>query len=126
MSLITGERILVLCLRDLPKLTHGNTVNRAVVHSVWPYDLGCVAARQNNLQVRDSWRFVPEGFDTLCDWARVVDNESDEGRARRVKHLVYCDQVLPGSRAGGLYTVSVVLQGFLGEHALGTLGTWRG
>ncbi len=77
--------------------------------------------------MRESWRFVPEDFDTLCDWAKVVDDDSEEGRARHLKHLVYSDEVLPGNGGDGtVYPVTVILQGFLGDHAIGLLGTWRG
>ncbi|KAL1941338.1 hypothetical protein VTO73DRAFT_7155 [Trametes versicolor] len=102
------------------------TVNRAILHSVWPNDLGRASQQTKNMQVRNSWRFVPEDFDTLCDWATIEDDEGDSTEGRSIKHLVYDSSVLPEGQVGGPFVVTVVLQGFLGESSLATLGNWRG
>ncbi|KAI9067884.1 hypothetical protein FKP32DRAFT_1609134 [Trametes sanguinea] len=102
------------------------TVNRAIVPTLWNNDLAAVASVGYDQQVRVSWRFVPETLNEMLDWATVVEDD-EEGSAGgcRLHHLVYADGVAPDGD-GGSCTVTLVLQGFLGAHAVGVLGNWRG
>ncbi|KAH9855229.1 hypothetical protein C2E23DRAFT_725049, partial [Lenzites betulinus] len=103
-----------------------SVVNCAILPSLWPNGLGRVSPRLRDLQVRDSWRFVPEEYDDLYDWATVIDDEAESADGCLVKHLVYDHTMLPQGGGDALYEVTVLLQGFMGDHALGVLGNWRG
>ncbi|EIW62573.1 uncharacterized protein TRAVEDRAFT_42931 [Trametes versicolor FP-101664 SS1] len=102
------------------------TVNRAIVPAVWPNNLGCATSGGFDLQVRESWQFVPATFDEMCDWATVVDDDNDDNATMsRVKHLVYTDETLaPDGK--DLWTVNIILQGFVAACSLSMFGNWKG
>ncbi|KAI9067025.1 hypothetical protein FKP32DRAFT_1564574 [Trametes sanguinea] len=101
-------------------------VNRAIVPTLWGGQLGTQLGRIYDQQVRSSWRFVPECLNDMLDWAVVVvDEEERETSGTCLYHLVYADGVMP-DEGSGQCTTTLVLQGFLGAHALGILGNWRG
>ncbi|KAH9848186.1 hypothetical protein C2E23DRAFT_740110, partial [Lenzites betulinus] len=102
------------------------SVNRAVLMSAWPNNLGRAAGRNGDHQVRSSWRFIPEDRDELYDWATVVDDDAETLDGRVFKRLVYDASVLPADAEDGLFEVTLLLQGFMREHALSVLGNWSG
>ncbi|OSD03119.1 hypothetical protein PYCCODRAFT_1424988 [Trametes coccinea BRFM310] len=101
------------------------THNRAIVPAIWPGDLGRPNTSAFTLQVTDDWRYIPETFDGICDWATVTseDDESHEYTERR--HLVYLSSVLPESLQNTMFHVTIVLQGFLGDFNISVLGNWK-
>ncbi|KAI0335954.1 hypothetical protein GY45DRAFT_1235425, partial [Cubamyces sp. BRFM 1775] len=91
---------------------------------LWPTKIAEVVSKGYDQQVREGWQFIPETFDRLCDWAAVVSDES-VGKHVGLRHLVY-DAAVMKDDDGGLCTVTIVLQGFLGKCALSALGNWKG
>ncbi|KAI9059621.1 hypothetical protein FKP32DRAFT_1579542 [Trametes sanguinea] len=103
-----------------------NVDKRAIVPTIWPGGLGRVDTSTFDPQVRDDWRYVPETYEGICDWATVTkeDDESDDFHPLR-RHLVYSQSVLPDEKRGGNFFVTLVLQGFLGDFNISVLGNWR-
>ncbi|KAI9064827.1 hypothetical protein FKP32DRAFT_1533715, partial [Trametes sanguinea] len=102
------------------------SANRAIVPILWGDRLGPIVSQGYDCQVRTDWRFIPESLNDLIDWANVVEeDEGHDGAAHRLYHLVYAVPVGDDGDSGDC-TVTLVLQGFLGAHALGVLGNWRG
>ncbi|KAI0657846.1 hypothetical protein C8Q70DRAFT_1055606 [Cubamyces menziesii] len=102
------------------------TYKRAIVPTLWPAGLGRVESGGFELQVSSDWRFIPETFDEVCDWATVVAHQDeDDNRRRGNYHIVYQPTVLPQDKHTKQIEVTVVLQGFLGDCNIGMLGNWN-
>ncbi|OSC97377.1 hypothetical protein PYCCODRAFT_1471895 [Trametes coccinea BRFM310] len=100
------------------------TVNHAIVPTLWPKGLVGLASFGLDLQVREDWRFVPDSVDKMYDWAVVSGNLGNDSAAfGRTKHLVYKS---PDIGEGQECTVTLLVQGFVRECALGPLGNWTG
>ncbi|KAL1940514.1 hypothetical protein VTO73DRAFT_7949 [Trametes versicolor] len=101
------------------------THNRAIVPTVWPGGLGRPDTSRFDLQVKDNWQYVPETFEGVCDWA-AIGQEDDEGGHQQWgrRDLVYAARMLPEASRGTLFTVTLVLQGFLGRFNVSVLGNW--
>ena len=100
-------------------------MNRAIVPASWPGNLGRVESCGFDRQVSDDWRYVPETYEGICDWATVVEDEREEHAGLwSHRHLVYQASVLPEARRQTTYCVTIVLQGFLGDFNIGLLGNW--
>ncbi|KAL1949033.1 hypothetical protein VTO73DRAFT_10839 [Trametes versicolor] len=102
------------------------THKQSIVPAVWPAELGRASCGAFDLQVQSNWRYVPDTFDGICDWA-AVEKENDDGNdvysfGRRL--LVYQPSVLPEGYRASMQVVVVVLQGFLGEFNISPLGDW--
>ncbi|KAI9059959.1 hypothetical protein FKP32DRAFT_1578977 [Trametes sanguinea] len=102
-----------------------SAVKQAIVPALWSGQLGKVVSQGYDQQVRKGWRFIPDSLNDLFDWAEVVDDDHPGSAGTRLYHLVYAQDITPDA-VGGRCTVTIVLQGFLGAHALGVLGNWRG
>ena len=103
-------------------------VNQAIVPSLWPNDLGRVAAFKYDKQVSDSWRFVPPTASGLHSWADVVDNPTENARPGE-RHLVYTvgsadDTWSSATAEASSVDVVVILNGFLTDLNLSSLGNW--
>ncbi|KAI0349542.1 hypothetical protein OH77DRAFT_1525556 [Trametes cingulata] len=100
-------------------------LDRSIIPSVWPAGLGRVDSRRFNAQVKDGdWRYVPQSFEDICDWATVT-TEEDDVSARGRRYLVYSPSVLPADKQGSMFNVQIVLQGVLGDFNLSPLGNWN-
>ncbi|PIL24936.1 hypothetical protein GSI_12823 [Ganoderma sinense ZZ0214-1] len=104
------------------------TLNQAIVPTIWPGELGRIAASRFDKQVRSSWRFVPESSTGLHHWALVIENENDEARAGE-RHLVYAPDIADptwsrSSTTISAFDVAIILHGFVSEVNLSPLGTW--
>lgn len=93
---------------------------------MWPAELGRASCGAFDLQVQSNWRYVPDTFDGICDWA-AVEKENEDGNdlysfGRRL--LVYQPSVLPEEYRASMQVVVVVLQGFLGDFNISPLGDW--
>lgn len=73
------------------------------------------------LEVRDGRQHVPQGFDALLDWVRVVPTGGGNARLGE-KRVVYVDDV------GGNATedVTFIVHGFVHSLNLAPLGNWNG
>ncbi|KAL7281809.1 hypothetical protein ACG7TL_005132 [Trametes sanguinea] len=102
------------------------THNRAIAPTLWPGDLGRVNTSSIDLQVKDDWRYVPDNFEGICDWATVTKEEDDRGDFTPGHwRLVYVREMLPEDMRSSVFQVTVVLQGFLGDFNISVLGNWK-
>ncbi|KAH9851799.1 hypothetical protein C2E23DRAFT_869189 [Lenzites betulinus] len=101
------------------------TFRRAIVPASWPGGLGRPQVGSFDPQVQDrSWRYVPETYEEVCDWALVVKQGDDESSVWSTRALVYHPLVLPSNMRAQLRPVVLVLQGFLGDFNISPLGNW--
>ncbi|KAH9847123.1 hypothetical protein C2E23DRAFT_863605 [Lenzites betulinus] len=101
------------------------TLNRSIVPVLWPGDLGRTQSGGFELQVEDrSWRYVPETFEEMCDWAVVVKQGEEESSMWSTRALVHHPLTLPPTMRSQLRPVMIVLQGFLGDFNISPLGNW--
>lgn len=103
--------------------TNRFTGNRTIVPAVWPGELGRAESGAFDLQVRDTWQYVPETFEGICDWAAIARDDDGEASWGR-RNLVYRPLMLPADKRDSTQIVVVVLQGFLGNFNVSPLGNW--
>ncbi|KAI0687309.1 hypothetical protein C8Q76DRAFT_635349 [Earliella scabrosa] len=104
-------------------LTH-TIVKQAAIPLLWPNNLARIDTGRVDCQVTDSWRFVPDTINGLCDWADVVLDES-EARRPGERHMLYMPCVLGKDALPNVeYQVMILLHGFVGRAYLGPLGNW--
>ncbi|KAJ3008528.1 hypothetical protein NUW54_g3119 [Trametes sanguinea] len=101
------------------------TCNCAIVPAVWPCGLGRADTSPFDLQVEESWRYVPETFKGICDWATVAKEDDTDQTSFSHRHLVYQPSALPEDKRDTTFYVTVILQGFLGEFNISVLGNWK-
>lgn len=102
------------------------TINRAILLTLWPADLGRSATSGFDPQVQDCWKYVPEQMDDMYDWVSIERDDEEDGGRRDRRYLVYQPMMLPEERRDVQCGVTVVLQGFLGKHSLSPTGNWKG
>ena len=123
MEVVLGKGPNTLTTHTLPFLPMSIvTVNRAIIPALWPNGLGRVETSGFDLQVKESWRYVPERLDDFCDWADVVE----AGGRRDNRYFIYAPNLMAEEDRDTQCVVTVVLQGFLGKHAVSLLGNWKG
>ncbi|KAI0323218.1 hypothetical protein GY45DRAFT_1341584 [Cubamyces sp. BRFM 1775] len=101
------------------------TANQAIVPSLWLNSMERTMSLGYDRQVHRGWQFVPESVKEFYDWVTIVDEEGNTAQGRtKVAHLVHRPSVMP-NEDGECSSLTILLQGFMHQCAIGPLGNWK-